>query len=76
MSKSLTCLTFFECNLFSGTIFTSVIVSCPTPRIENLMCGIDNGKLRQITETVTSDLIETFQKPVSLTISTIVSNKK
>ncbi|KAL5286832.1 ERAL1 family protein [Megaselia abdita] len=60
----------------NGTIYTSVLVTCPTSRIENLMCGVDNGKLRQITERVTSDLIETFKKPISLTISTIASKKK
>lgn len=60
----------------SGTIFTSVLVTCPTTRIENLVCGVDNGKLRQITERVTSDLIETFKKPVSLTISTLAPKKK
>lgn len=62
--------------LVSGTIFTSVLVTCPTTRIENLLCGVDNGKLRQITERVTSDLIETFKKPISLTISTYVLKKK
>ncbi|XP_037036187.1 GTPase Era, mitochondrial [Bradysia coprophila] len=58
-----------------GHIFTSVVVTCPTERIERLVCGKENGKLKQITELVTSDLVETFQKPVSLTIS-MRSNKK
>lgn len=56
--------------LISGHIFASVKVTCPTERIERLICGIENGKLKQITERVTSDLVETFSKPVSLTIST------
>lgn len=66
---------FLKHLLFLGTIFTSVLVTCPTSRIENLLCGVDNGKLRQITERVTSDLIETFKKPISLTISTIAPKK-
>lgn len=48
-----------------------MLVTCPNKRIEQLVCGVNNGKLRQITERVTSDLIETFEAPISLTISTI-----
>lgn len=54
----------------SGQIFASVQVTCPSPRIERLVCGEKDGKLRQITERVTSDLIETFGVPISLTIVT------
>ncbi|XP_050323173.1 GTPase Era, mitochondrial [Bactrocera neohumeralis] len=54
----------------NGTIYASVEVTCPSARIERLICGESNGKLRQITERVTSDLVETFGKPISLTIST------
>lgn len=52
------------------TIYASVHVTCPNPRIERLVCGDQNGKLKQITERVTSDLVETFRKAISLTITT------
>lgn len=55
---------------FSDTIYASVEVICPTKRIERLICGESNGRLRQITERVTSDLVETFGKPISFTIAT------
>lgn len=54
----------------TGTIYASVEVTCPSSRIERLICGESNGKLKQITERVTSDLVETFCKPISLTIAT------
>ncbi|XP_036333288.1 GTPase Era, mitochondrial [Rhagoletis pomonella] len=54
----------------NGTIYASVEVTCPSARIERLICGESNGRLRQITERVTSDLVETFGKPISLTIAT------
>ncbi|XP_055625648.1 GTPase Era, mitochondrial [Toxorhynchites rutilus septentrionalis] len=58
-----------------GKIFASAVVTCPSERVERLLCGEANGKLRQITERVTSDLIETFTTRVSLTISTRVRSK-
>lgn len=57
-------------------IFASVIVTCPTERVERLVCGGADGKLRQITDRITSDLIQHFQRPVTLTINTIVLKKK
>ncbi|KAH8349138.1 hypothetical protein KR084_007348 [Drosophila pseudotakahashii] len=59
-----------------NVIYTSVQVQCPTTRIERLICGEANGKLRQITERVTSDLVEMFGQAVSLTISTVSKGKK
>ncbi|XP_055856391.1 GTPase Era, mitochondrial [Episyrphus balteatus] len=58
-----------------NTIYASVQVICPTARIERLICGEANGKLKQITERVTSDLVETFNKPISLTISTVTAKE-
>ncbi|KAH8391514.1 hypothetical protein KR215_011226 [Drosophila sulfurigaster] len=58
-------------NVEKHVVYTSVLVKCPTPRIERLICGESNGKLRQITERVTSDLVEMFGQAVSLTISTM-----
>ncbi|XP_063699425.1 GTPase Era, mitochondrial [Culicoides brevitarsis] len=58
-----------------GQIFASVLITCPNKRIEKLVCGNGNGKLRQITEMITSDLIETFEAPFSLTISTKSKSK-
>lgn len=63
-------------NVEKHVVYTSVLVQCPTPRIERLICGESNGKLRQITERVTSDLVEMFGQAVSLTISTISEGKK
>lgn len=54
----------------NGRIFASVQVTCPSERIERLVCGEKDGKLRQITDSVTSDLIETFGVPISLTLTT------
>ncbi|XP_037950155.1 GTPase Era, mitochondrial [Teleopsis dalmanni] len=54
----------------NNIIYASVQVLCPTTRLERLICGESNGRLRQITERVTSDLVETFGKPISLTIAT------
>lgn len=61
---------FFMRETPGGRIFASVLVNCPSERIEKLVCGIKDGKLRQITDCVTSDLIETFGVPISLTITT------
>lgn len=60
----------------NGKIYASVQVTCPTKRIERLVSGESSGKLRQITERVTSDLVETFGVPISLTISTNVEHKE
>uniref|UniRef100_A0A1B0D336 GTPase Era, mitochondrial n=1 Tax=Phlebotomus papatasi TaxID=29031 RepID=A0A1B0D336_PHLPP len=58
-----------------GTLYASVQVTCPNSRIEKLVCGEADGKLKQITERVSSDLVETFRMPISITIST-TSRKK
>ncbi|KAH8413646.1 hypothetical protein KR222_002539 [Zaprionus bogoriensis] len=63
-------------NVEKHVVYTSVLVKCPTPRIERLICGESNGKLRQITERVTSDLVEMFGQAVSLTISTMSAGKR
>lgn len=60
----------------NNKVFASVIVLCPTKRHEMLVCGVGDGKLRQITDRVTSDLIQVFQMPVNLTISTVVISDK
>lgn len=60
----------------NNKIYASVIVVCPNDRIEKLLCGVSNGKLKQITDRVTSDLIESFRVPISLTISTVCLKKK
>ncbi|XP_033246601.1 GTPase Era, mitochondrial [Drosophila miranda] len=62
-------------SLEKHVVYTSVQVQCPTERIERLICGESNGKLRQITERVTSDLVEMFGQAVSLTISTASKGK-
>lgn len=67
-------LEFYE-NI-KGKIFASAVVTCPSERLERLVCGEANGKLRQITERVTSDLIESFAGPVSLTIATRIKGKE
>lgn len=54
----------------------SVLVVCPNERHEKLLCGAFDGKLKQITDRVTSDMIESFRVPVTLTISTQVKNKE
>lgn len=59
-----------------SAIYASVHVTCPNPRIERLVCGDQNGKLKQITERVTSDLVESFRKAISLTITTSSGEKK
>ncbi|KAH8298416.1 hypothetical protein KR044_002440 [Drosophila immigrans] len=63
-------------NVEKHVVYTSVLVECPTSRIERLICGESNGKLRQITERVTSDLVEMFGQAVSLTISTMSGGKR
>lgn len=60
----------------NNKIFACVNITCPNDRIERLLCGVSDGKLKQITERITSDLIESFQAPVTLTISTISLKKK
>ena len=59
----------------NNKIFASVNVICPSERIEKLVCGACDGKLRQITDRVTSDLIQSFKLPVTLTIVTIVKKQ-
>lgn len=56
-------------------IFASVLIICPNNRHEKLLCGTFDGKLKQITDRVTSDMIESFRVPVTLTISTEVRSK-
>lgn len=56
-------------------ILASIVITCPNSRLEKLVCGVSDGKLRQITERATSDLVETFSIPVSLTLSTRVIKK-
>ncbi|ALC41055.1 CG7488 [Drosophila busckii] len=63
-------------NVEKHVVYTSVQVQCPTSRVERLICGESNGRLRQITERVTSDLVEMFGQAVSLTISTIAMSGK
>lgn len=68
-----------EMDLYSnehGKIYTCVQVSCPSSRIEKLVVGEGNGKLKQITERVSSDLVEMFGVPISITIMTKVQNKE
>ncbi|XP_070497450.1 GTPase Era, mitochondrial [Chironomus tepperi] len=60
----------------NNKIFASVNIICPNERHEKLVCGALDGKLRQITDRVTSDLIECFRQPVTLTICTTVDKKK
>ncbi|XP_050067328.1 GTPase Era, mitochondrial [Anopheles maculipalpis] len=67
-------LEYYE--VVGGKVLTSAIVTCPNDRIARLVCGESNGKLRQINEQVTSDLIETFGMPVLLTITTRVRSKE
>ncbi|KAJ6645980.1 GTPase Era, mitochondrial [Pseudolycoriella hygida] len=59
-----------------GHVFTSVLVTCPTERIEHLVCGTEKERIKHITELATSDLVQTFQKPVSLTVSLNSQRKK
>lgn len=68
----LTCEMDFYSNE-NGKIFACVQVLCPSTRIEKLVAGEGNGKLKQITERVSSDLVETFGIPISLTLITNVS---
>lgn len=56
----------------NNKIYASVNVYCPNQRVERLVCGIGDGKLRQITDRVTSDLIQSFKVPVTLTVCTSV----
>uniref|UniRef100_A0A182QTP0 GTPase Era, mitochondrial n=1 Tax=Anopheles farauti TaxID=69004 RepID=A0A182QTP0_9DIPT len=67
-------LEYYE--VVGGRVLASAIVTCPNDRIARLVCGESNGKLRQINEQVTSDLIETFGMPVLLTITTRVRSKE
>lgn len=59
----------------NNKVFASVIITCPSERVERLLCGAAEGKLRQITDRITSDLIECFKSPVTLTLSTVVVKK-
>lgn len=59
----------------NNKIMASVIITCPTERLEKLVCGVGDGKLRQITDRVTSDLIQSFKCPVTLTLTTVVDKK-
>lgn len=59
----------------NNKMFASVIVTCPNKRVENLVCGVSDGKLKQITDRITSDLIQSFKNPVMLTLTTEVKKK-
>lgn len=60
----------------NNKIFASVNIICPNERHEKLVCGALDGKLKQITDRVTSDLIECFRVAVTLTICTTVDKKR
>lgn len=60
----------------NNKICASVIIVCPNERHEKLVCGIHDGKLKQIADRITSDLIESFRLPVTLTLCTTVKNKE
>lgn len=60
----------------NNRIFASVNIICPNERHEKLVCGALDGKLKQITDRVTSDIIECFRVPVTLTVCTTVDKKK
>lgn len=75
LKLSVTIVRFVTLRAILGCIFTTVSINCPAERHEKLICGRNNDRLKHITELATSDLIETFQKPVSLTI-TVRSKKK
>lgn len=47
-------------------IYVNVI--CPNKRIEKLVSGENNGKLKQISEVATSDLVKVYKKTVSLVV--------
>ncbi|XP_055372364.1 GTPase Era, mitochondrial [Condylostylus longicornis] len=72
--KLQTTLEYF--NEEKNIIYASVQVACPNLRLERLFRGESNGKLKQITERITSDLVETFNKPISLTITTTISKSE
>lgn len=56
-------------------IVASVNIKCPNRRHEKLLCGYYDGKLRQITDRITSDMIQCFKLPVTLTLSTSAVEK-
>jgi GTP-binding protein Era len=59
----------------NNKIMASVNIICPNARHEKLVCGALDGKLTQITDRITSDLIESFRIPVTLTVCTTVDKK-
>lgn len=59
---------------FLGKIITIVLVHCPSERVQKLVSGVGDGKLRQITEKAQKDLLHTFSQPVRLQIF-VSSNK-
>lgn len=59
----------------NNKIYASVNVICPNERHEKLLCGTLDGKLKQITDRVTSDLVESFRMPITLTIASSVDKK-
>ena len=44
-------------------------VTCPTERIMNLIAGVSNGRLQQISDSIRFDLVDAFQKTVTLTLT-------
>lgn len=51
-----------------GAITTIVIVHCPSERIAKLIAGENDGKLRQMNESLQRDLQHTFQNFVRIKI--------
>lgn len=60
----------------NNKIYASVLIVCPNERHEKLVCGMYDGKLKQIADRVTSDLIESFRLPVTLTVCTTVRRRE
>lgn len=62
--------------MFLGKINALVLVECPQDRIQKLVVGVGDGKLRQITEKAQKDLLHTFDQPVRLQIVVKVEKNK
>lgn len=57
--------------IFTEKMVVHVNIICPTERIKRLVRGADNGRIKQILEIVTSDLVRLYKYTVALTLNVI-----
>lgn len=60
-------LEYFE--IMPESVACIASVTCPNTRIMNLIAGVSNGRLQQMSDSIRFDLVDAFQKTVTMTLT-------